>query len=212
MNYTEDDLRAAYEPLGDGLDRSLRKHHTLVATLREAAADGRWSRRRRLWIAPLAAAVVLIGGVVLAVTLNANDSPAPPRRASGALLVAYTGKQLPGFTVAKVPAGYVVEGGNAAVLDIARPGDHTPIDAFPSKIVVSLESSRMIGRSGDTPVKVDGKPGVLRHLPDATVLDYTDGVHRIVVQAWSDIGLTDSQLIEFAAGVTVNPTAVRPRG
>ncbi|MGW6376162.1 hypothetical protein ACWFRB_08875 [Rhodococcus sp. NPDC055112] len=43
-------------------------------------------------------------------------------------------------------------------------------------------------------------------------LHYTDGVHSLLLQAWSGIGLTDAQLVDLAEGVTVTPDAVAPVG
>jgi hypothetical protein len=122
-------------------------------------------------------------------------------------LVAYTGKQLPGFTVAQVPEGYVLQGATAYSLDVAQPGDHSSVDAFVGKLVVTLQSRSVKMDTSGTPVTVNGQPGYLRDGSPATVLEYTDGTHDIVVQMWQDIALTDDQLVQFASGVTVASSA-----
>jgi hypothetical protein len=122
-------------------------------------------------------------------------------------LVAFHGAQLPGFTVAEVPEGYVLQGATAYSLDIAQPSDNTSLDSFTGKLVVMLQSHDVKMDTNGTPVTVNGHQGYLREGPPATTLEYTDGTHDIVVQSWQNIALTDDQLVQFASGVTVTAEA-----
>jgi hypothetical protein len=124
-------------------------------------------------------------------------------------LVAYKGTQLAGFTVAKVPAGYVLQGAQPTTLDIAQPGNHTSIDSFVDKVVVSLQSTDATTPTTGKHVKVNGEPGIITDSDGVHTLWYTDGSHEVQVQAWSNIHLTDDQLVTFAEGVTVT-SAVQP--
>lgn len=94
-------------------------------------------RRRMLRGAAAGALAVAIGGVGTAVAVSSSEHQQP----AGLRLVTYTGEQLPGFTITKVPEGFVLQGVDSSVLDIARPGDHTTLDDFEGKIVVSIEDS-----------------------------------------------------------------------
>ena len=71
-----------------------------------------------------------------------------------------------------------------------------------------LESQSVTGEPEGAPVKVGEHDGWLRTVEGGTqVLTYDDGEHRVVVQAWKSLGLSDEQVIEFAAGVTVTAEA-----
>lgn len=97
------------------------------------------ARRRTVRAATTGAFALAVGGVTTAVVASSHqthhDAPASTR------LVDYTGKQLPGFTIAKVPAGFVLQGVSASVLDIARPDDTSSLDDFQGKIVVTVEDT-----------------------------------------------------------------------
>jgi hypothetical protein len=126
-----------------------------------------------------------------------------------ARLVAYTGAQPAGFTVAKIPAGYVLQGAQPTTLDIAEPSNHTSIDSFVDKLVVSLESTDATTPTAGKHVKVNGQPGIITVSDGVHTLWYSDGSHEVQVQAWSNIHLTDDQLVSFADGVSVT-SAVQP--
>jgi hypothetical protein len=127
-------------------------------------------------------------------------------------LVAYTGAQPAGFTVTEIPAGYVLQGAQPTTLDIARPSNHASIDSFVDKVVVSLQSTDGTTPSTGTKVTVNGQPGVINVQDGVHTLSYRDGSHEVQVQAWSNIHLTDDQLVTFADGVTVTSAVQSPKG
>ncbi|GAA4089819.1 hypothetical protein ACFFOS_14075 [Nocardioides kongjuensis] len=192
-------------------------------TVRRDLARGRGaSRRRALRVGTAGLTLAAVAGVGTAIAVSADRTPAPaPSIAApstgtttdgpapgGVQLVAYTGEQQPGFVVAKVPAGFVLEGATAYNLNVARAEDHSGLDVFEDKLVVMLESQSVTGEPEGAPVKVGEHDGWLRTVEGGTqVLTYDDGEHRVVVQAWKSLGLSDEQVIEFAAGVTVTAEA-----
>jgi hypothetical protein len=120
-------------------------------------------------------------------------------------LLAYNGKQLPGYSVTRVPKGYVLQGISGSVLDIAESGDHSPLDSFDGKLVVMLND--FPGPATGTPVSVSGHPGRIDDQDGVLTLTYSDGTHNVAVQSWSNIHLSREQLVQFAEGVTVLPSA-----
>ncbi|RNM11884.1 hypothetical protein [Nocardioides pocheonensis] len=170
-----------------------------------AALTRRRARRAVTGLGATAAAAVLTVSVISA----GSTSDPRPRGGSGVDLVAYTGAQLPGFTVAKVPEGFVLQGANEYSLDIARPDDHSSLDDYQGKLVVMLQSRDATGTPTGTHVEISGRPGTIStYDPTAKQLFYSDGTHDIVVQAPTGLGLSDAELVEFASGVTVTTEAV----
>lgn len=176
------------------------------------------TRRRRVRAASGGVAVAAVGIVGAFIVTGQPESPRPDVSASHApsqtgasrlQLVDYTGAQQPGFTVTKVPAGFVLQGSTPYALDVARADDHSSLDVFEDKLVVMLQSKDVSFQRTDEPVTVHGTTGYVRTTADggATVLEYLDGDHDVVIQAWADLGLTDAQLVEFADGVTVTSSA-----
>lgn len=126
------------------------------------ARTRRRTRRAGLAVGGLALAVAATYGVVAT-----GEDP----RGTQIQLVAWTGGQLPGFTVEKVPEGFVLQGASAHVLALAKPGDVSSIDDFEEKLVVMLEAD-------EPPAPA---PGGDESLPRLT------GEDRVVVQddgAW----------------------------
>jgi hypothetical protein len=173
-----------------------------------AALTRRRVRRTVTGLGATAAAAVLAVAVI-----GAQPSPGPRHSphpdAPGLDLVAYTGTQLPGFTVAKVPEGFVLQGANAYSLDIALPGNHTSLNDYRGKLVVMLQSKDATATPTGKQVEINGRPGTISTFdPTAKQLYYSDGAHQIVVQSPSELGLSDAELVEFASGVTVTAEAV----
>ncbi|MFC5731050.1 MULTISPECIES: hypothetical protein [Nocardioides] len=203
------------------------------ATVGRDVARGRTAlvRRRRTRAAMAGVGLTLTMGAGLGVLLVAQDpvdggrSPAAGPSQGGpttgdsstaeVALVSYSGRQPEGFTVAKVPAGFVVQGSDAFVLTLAPTGDSSHYLSFADKLVVTLQSlDAAPGAPEGTPVEVDGEPGAIREAPDglARTLSYVDGDRRVEIQAWRTVGLTDDQLVEFAEGIGVTGAAQAPRG
>jgi hypothetical protein len=124
--------------------------------------------------------------------------------APGLRLAAYTGAQLPGYTIKTVPAGYVLQGISGSVLDIAAKDDHSDLDTFVGKIVVMLNDTDI---TEGKPVSVNGHPAHLDDQDGVQLLRYDVGDRHVEVQAWSNVHITADQLITFAEGVTVLPNA-----
>jgi len=129
-------------------------------------------------------------------------------------LVSYTGKQLAGFSVDKVPAGWYLGAVNQYALTINANDDHnTNADVFENKLTVLLASQdeQSFPKNGDH-VTVAGQPGVIWNGGEE-MLGYTDAAgHRIVVQYPDALGWNDTQMVAFAEGVHVTSNALAGRG
>lgn len=199
-------LRAGAAPVDDD---------TVRADLRRARRALGRRRLARVGSAGVAvAAVGVLAAVIVAGQPGGQKPAATAERTPGSThtaglqLVDYTGAQQPGFTVAKVPAGFVLQGATAYSLDVAKADDHSSLNSFGGKVVVMLQSQDAKFRRTDRPVAVHGTTGYLHtEQGTATTLEYLDGGHDVVIQAWAGLGLTDEQLVEFADGVTVSPSA-----
>lgn len=124
-------------------------------------------RRRAVRMASTGVLALAVGGVAIATVASPNEPDV-----SGVHLVDYNGDQVSGFTVAKVPEGFVLQGSHASVLDVSRPGDHSDLDDFQDKIVVTVESTR----PAEAPARV---PSVrIRRDGDTLVLSCPDGTTK----------------------------------
>ena len=194
-----------------------------VASDLRRGRDALVTRHRRLAGAAGAAAIGVVAVGSLSYALASGGSSRAPQavaprtvvtHASGKAtststpaiqLLAYGGKQLPGYSVKRVPKGYVLQGISGSVLDIAESGDHSPLDSFDGKLVVMLNDHA--GPATGTPVSVSGHPGRIDDQDGVLTLTYSDGTHNVAVQSWSNIHLSRDQLVQFAEGVTVLPSA-----
>lgn len=220
--------------MNDLIDRLARLDGT-ASTPSESVVSGDLARahsalgRRRRTRAAMAGTGLTLGlgaalGVVVAV--NAGDDTAPPvsgpstsepgrQQGAGIELVDYNGSQVAGFELAKVPAGYEIQGSDAFVLTLAEPGDKSHYLSFVDKVVVTLESQDAAGGLPEgEEVSVNGEPGVLYTAPDglADYLAYLQGDHHVVIQAWKTVGLSGEQLIAFAESITVTGDVRAPVG
>ena len=175
--------------------------------VRRDVARGRAALRRRRYRRGITGLGAVAAAAVTAVAVVAGQPSAGPAN-TGLDLVAYDGAQLPGFTVGKVPEGFVLQGSNRFSLDIARPSDHSGLDDYRGKLVVMLQSQDATGTPKGKAVEVNGRAGTLSTIdPAAAQLYYSDGTHEIVVQSATELGLTDDELVEFASAVTVTDEA-----
>jgi hypothetical protein len=141
---------------------------------------------------------------------STTTKPHASAAASPIELVAYDGKQLPGYTVKWIPKGYVLQGISGSVLDVSEQGDHSPLDTFLGKLVVMLNDHP--GPTDGQPVTVSARPGNITDQDGVLALYFNDGTHNVEVQAWSNVRLSRAQLIQFAEGVTVLPSAQEGHG
>jgi hypothetical protein len=209
-------------------------HAPLDGTPVDPAADlarGRrlLRRRRAVRFGGVAAAAAVCVGVASAALTAGGPAPMTPAIATeerpvatderpeglpSIALVAYAGKQPPGYRVAEVPAGWEIQGGNAFALTIAPEdaADKHP-DSFLGKLVVMLESKDAGTPDGAPDVSVDGRPGHVRVEGDTQVLTYqgVDG-RWVVIQAPTSLGWDSERIARFAAGVEVLGNAEGGRG
>jgi hypothetical protein len=196
-------------------------------------------RRRRAVLSACgagAAGVAVVALVVANAGPSAAGHPAVAARPSGAAhpssaahpsghplatvpasvaLVAYTGQQAPGYQVAKVPKGWVIQGGNPYVLTIAPADDPDKnVNTFVGKLVVMLQSRDAADPSGPgRPQQVAGRPGHFDVQGDTQILTYQDAAkHWIVIQAPVSLGWDSAVLAQFAAGAQVLHNAQPGRG
>ncbi len=144
-------------------------------------------------------------GVRAGSTLQAS-APAAGHRGTPIALVAYSGQQPAGYQVAEMPAGWVVQGGNAYALIIAPRSDtNSDPSVFVGKIVVMLQSTdASVPPAQGAVVPVSGRAGRLTVQDNTQVLIYQDTHgHWVVIQAPTSLGWDDTQLAQFAAGVQV---------
>jgi hypothetical protein len=177
------------------------------SVVRRDLARGRAALRRRRVRRGIAG--VGATGAIAATALIVTTTGGPSSTAPGGLdLVVYTGTQLPGFTVEKVPEGFALQGANAYSLDVAPATDRTSLNDFRGKLVVMLQSKDVTGTPTGKAVTINGRPGTISTFdPTAKQLYYSDGTHDIVIQSATKLGLTDAELVEFAKGVTVTTEA-----
>jgi hypothetical protein len=192
---------------------------TIAGDVRRGAAALRRRRARRASVG-VAVAISTLGVAVAVLQQPTSHNPVSKQHATtskpadGRLtLIAYHGKQLPGFKVRQIPSGYVLQGSTASVLAIAEPGDHSSVDDFRRKLVVTVTEATANERIHGSPVDVGGHRGAIRTGNDGvTMLQYHAGRRLVNVQAWSNLHLTREQVVKFAEGITVTAHAVNVLG
>lgn len=129
-------------------------------------------------------------------------------------LVAYHGKQLNGFTVDEVPAGWHLSTSTQYALLITKDGttDDDP-NAFVGKLAVLTSSVDEHGLGHGDSVTVDGQPGKVEVQGDVQLLRYNDpNGFGVDIQAPTELGWTDTQIVQFAEGVHVTGNAIHSHG
>jgi len=189
-------------------------------------ARGRRALRRRRTLQRAGASVFAVAALTAVVAYGAADhsagGAAPPSAAGSRAvvatdLVAYTGTQPKGFTIDKVPAGWEIQGVDAFALTIA------PVDAsdkdpnvFTGKIAVMLQSTDDKSTPAGAAVQVGDNPGVLAtaqgtdHGKNLWVKEPDGGY--LLVQIWDAGGWSQDKIVEFGAGIHVQPGAKRGVG
>ncbi|MDG4830598.1 hypothetical protein O7627_14990 [Solwaraspora sp. WMMD1047] len=189
----------------------------------EADADlarGRRALRRRRSVRTLGASAFAVAALAAAVTIGTQTGPTTtannaPAQVFATRLVAYEGKQPQGFTIDKVPAGWEIQGGDAANLTIApeNAANKSP-NVYVDKILITLQPKSDHSTPTGTQLDVGGKPGVLNAAEGQyggknLWVKQPDGVWMLV-QIWDARGWTQQDIVEFADGIHVQPGVVRP--
>ena len=189
-------------------------------------ARGKRALRRRRLLQRTGASVFAVAALTAVVAYGTAEHSAgrtaPPAAAGSrgvvtAHLVAYTGEQPKGFTIDKVPSGWEVQGVDQFALTIAPVGavDKDP-DVFAGKIGIMLQSKDDKSTPAGTVVHVGGKPGVLAAAQGLAGgknlwIKESDGGY-LLVQIWDATGWTQDEIVEFGAGIHVQPGAKRGVG
>lgn len=185
-------------------------------------------RRRRLVGAGGVAAAATVGALV-PVILGAGGAPSQPitqpshpavsttpvnNGHRSIKLVAFTGDQVPGYQVAEVPEGWVIQGGTAFALVIGAKDDpDTNVDSFTGKLVVMLQSRDASPPTSGQSDPVNGHPGFLDVQGDTQILTFQRADGRwVVIQAPTTLGWDAAKLAQFASGVQVLGNAQPSRG
>jgi hypothetical protein len=145
---------------------------------------------------------------------SAPAGPASAPVTPAIALVSYAGSQIPGYQVAEVPSGWVLQGGNSFALVIAPAHDRdTSISSFSGKLVVMLKSSDEPVPTTDPRQPVAGRPGYLSVQDDTQILIFQAANGAWVdIQAPTALGWNGTELAQFAAGVEVLGNAQPGRG
>jgi hypothetical protein len=225
-------------------DAPARTHAGTMPVEEDLARGQRLLRRRtrnRVMAGSAAVAVVAVAAIVPVVAsgpgasgtkATGGSAPAravgshPPASGSGSALagtgpvtdgiklVDYTGAQPPGYTVAKIPDHWVIQGSNPFALTIA-PANASSKDpnVFIGKLVILQESFDTSHAQGWGRTEVNGH---------VAYYGVEDGIASLVieqapgrwldVQAPASLGWTQQQEAQFGAGVTILPTAQEGEG
>ena len=127
-------------------------------------------------------------------------------------LVAYTGAQPEGYTLAKIPVGYTVASNQSAYMTLER-ADASGSDPALFDDKVAVEQSVDADPTGGDPVTVSGKPAtIVQGRGVSSLYLEQDNGSYLMVQAAKGLNWDDAQLIEFASGVTVTENATLTYG
>ena len=142
-----------------------------------------------------------------------TTSPAQPSRQIK--LVAWVGTQPPGYQVAWMPKGWVVQGSTPYALVMAPPNDKDKSpDSFVGKLVVMLQSRDATAPPADWANQpVNGREGKFDVQDDTQILTFKNASGQwVVIQAPVSLGWDSAELAKFAGGVQVLAAAQQGRG
>jgi hypothetical protein len=126
----------------------------------------------------------------------------------------YRDPELPGFTVSEIPEGWHLSTVGSTALLITRDGStNDDPHFFVGKLAVLTASLDQEGLGSGDAVTVNGQPGRVARHPGLLVLKYdrANGF-GVVVQAPTSLGWNNSQIVDFAEGVTVTANALQGHG
>jgi hypothetical protein len=146
---------------------------------------------------------------------QSGQSAAPDRRSRQIKLVAWVGTQPPGYQVAWMPKGWVVQGSTPFALVIAAPNDKDKSpDSYLGKLVVMLQSRDATAPPADWANQpVNGREGKFDVQGDTQILTFKNASGQwVVIQAPVSLGWDSAELAKFAGGVQVLAAAQQGRG
>ncbi|WFE30352.1 hypothetical protein O7623_14690 [Solwaraspora sp. WMMD791] len=183
-------------------------------------ARGRRALRRRRTAtlvtgSAVAAAAVLTAVLTLPAVLldRSGGDPGGTSTGTGAVtqLVAYTGEQPSGFTLDRVPAGWQIQGQDEWTLTLARPdAADQDVRSCVGKICIWLQEfvpTGVVSRQ----VEVAGRPGILATMHDTThpgtlFVEVRPDVY-LTIQFWDGLNWSETEIVEFGAGIHVHDDA-----
>jgi hypothetical protein len=206
----------------------------------DLARGRRLLRRRRQRLAGLAGVTAaVLGGVLVPLALQgsapshhpapaavassrpqpthsqASRTTAPAQPSRQIKLVAWVGTQPPGYQVAWMPKGWVVQGSTLYALVMAPPNDKDKSpDSFVGKLVVMLQSRDATAPPADWANQpVNGRDGKFDVQDDTQILTFKNASGQwVVIQAPVSLGWDRAELAKFAGGVQVLAAAQQGRG
>src|SRR5689334_10619929 len=146
---------------------------------------------------------------------QAGQTGAPAQPSRQIKLVAWVGTQPPGYQVAWMPKGWVVQGSTPFALVMAPPNDKDKSpDSFSGKLVVMLQSRDATAPPADWANQpVNGREGRFDVQADTQILTFKNASGQwVVIQAPVSLGWDSAELAKFAGGVQVLAAAQQGRG
>ena len=189
-----------------------------------------WCIRSGVVAAAACAAAVMVvqPGSPSGSTTDSTSGPLLSRQESSIALVAYTGPPVAGFTIDRVPAGWVVEAVDDSALTLVPAGQQDPdgyrklevdgLRALHGRIAVFL-SDRLPQRIGTT-VEVNGSRGLVVALDDGAAGDRLGGYSLflpqtgdyLTIQVPAELNWSVRRLVEFTAGIHARDDALTSGG
>lgn len=177
------------------------------------------TRGTRTLLVAAAVGVVAVGGTA-ALDGGTGDPSSSPTAAgttaatSAALaLTAYEGSQPAGFEVSTAPQDWVVRSSDPVSFVLAPPGvaSQAPVPgavSYVDAVAVSLSADAQPDFTAST-LTVAGQRALLEPARDGTRTLYLEqaGSAVLTVQVWAGLPLTDQQVLDLAAGITVTAAA-----
>ena len=144
-----------------------------------------------------------------------SQATAPAQQPREIKLVAWVGTQPPGYQVAWMPKGWVVQGSTPFALVMAPPNapNKNP-DVYSDKLVVMLQSRDATAPPADWANQpVNGREGKFDVQDDTQILTFKNATGQwVVIQAPVSLGWDSAELAKFAGGVQVLAAAQQGRG
>jgi hypothetical protein len=144
-----------------------------------------------------------------------GQTAAPDQQSRQIKLVAWVGTQPPGYQVAWMPKGWVVQGSTPFALVMAPPtAPNKDPDVYIDKLVVMLQSRDATAPPADWASQpVNGREGKFDVQGDTQILTFKNASGQwVVIQAPVSLGWDSAELAKFGGGVQVLAAAQQGRG